>query len=196
MEHEGAITEILRRLEREGKDLDGGAVDLLVPAVYGELKRLARSRLGRGRSRAGHLDTTSLVHEAYLKLSAADGAFNDRGHFFAVAAKAMRQVVVDEARRAMAEKRGGNQQPLTLDESLVGVAGPDLGASELVALDDALDRLEDLSPRLARVVEYRFFVGLTEEEIGERLGLTARTVRRDWTKARAWLHRELRAETD
>lgn len=191
MENDGAITEILRRLEREGGRLGGGdAVDLLVPAVYGELKRLARSRLGRKGSRAGHLDTTSLVHEAYLKLSAGEGAFNDRGHFFAVAAKAMRQVVVDEARRSMAEKRGGSQRPLTLDENLLPVTS---GAPDLVALDDALDRLEELSPRLARVVEYRFFVGLTEEEIGKRLDLTARTVRRDWTKARAWLHRELRA---
>lgn len=196
LKSEGAVTAILRRFQEDG-DADGEVLDHLVPAVYGELKRLARSRLGRGGRRPGHLDTTSLVHEVYLKLQGGSGDFQNRPHFFAVVARAMRQVVIDEARRVMADKRGGGERPVTLDEGLLaaGAALPvEAGAPQLLALDAALDRLEELSPRLAGVVELRFFAGLTEEETAEQLGLSARTVRRDWTKARAWLHRELRQD--
>lgn len=191
---EGAVTEILRRFRERG-DLSGEVLDQLVPAVYGELKRLARRRLGRGGARPGELDTTSLVHEVYLKLQGSDGDYQNRPHFFAVVARTMRQVVVDEARRALAEKRGGGERPVPLDEGVdAGRLAVERDAPGLLALDAALDGLDELSPRLARVVELRFFAGLTEEEVARELELSARTVRRDWIKARAWLHRELRGD--
>ena len=164
-------------------------VEQLTPVLYDELRRVAHLQLRR--ERPGHtLGTTGLVHEAYLKLADQTRAsFADRAHFLATAAVVMRRVLVDHARTRSREKRGGERVPVTLDEELA------LGAEScdgLLELDDALDRLAAIAPRLARVVECRFFGGLTDEEIADALGMTARTVRRDWVKARGWLYQALR----
>jgi len=163
-------------------------LDQLFPIVYEELRRISHRAL-RG-ERPGHtLGTTELVHEAYLRLAQRNEvALEDRRHCLALAARAMRQVLVDHARRLGADKRGGGAVPLSLDESVLVLQER---AGALVALDDALDRLAALEPRLARVVECRFFAGYSEEETGDVLGVTPRTVRRDWVKAKGWLSREL-----
>jgi RNA polymerase sigma factor (TIGR02999 family) len=135
------------------------------------------------------LGTTGLVHEAYLKLvDQSRAGWRNRAHFYAVAALAMRRILVDYARRRRRGKRGGGREAVRLDESAVSL---DERAENLVALDEAITRLGELSPRLGRVVECRFFGGLTEEEIAEVLGVTTRTVKRDWAKARGWLYQEL-----
>jgi RNA polymerase sigma factor (TIGR02999 family) len=166
------------------------ALEQLVPYVYEELRRMSHRALRA--EREGHtLGTTGLVHEAYLRLVEQRVAtVEDRRHFFALAARAMRQVLVDHARRHRAGKRGGGALPLTLDDSIVAL---DDRADVMLALDEALSRLEVLEQRLAQVVECRFFAGYTEEETAETLGVTARTVRRDWIKAKGWLYGELRA---
>jgi RNA polymerase sigma factor (TIGR02999 family) len=169
---------------------DAAAIDRLLPVVYDQLHRIAHRALQGERS--GHtLATTGLVHEAYLKLvDQTRVGWRDRAHFFAVAALAMRRILVDYARRHRRAKRGGGASVVTLDE---GVVSLDERAENLVALDEALTRLSELNPRLSRVVECRFFGGLTEEEIAEALGVTTRTVKRDWAKARGWLYQELTA---
>ncbi|MEP7383152.1 MAG: ECF-type sigma factor [Gemmatimonadota bacterium] len=164
-------------------------------AVYEELRRVAHHRLRS--EAAGHtLSTTALVHETYLKLSSERGeAFRNREQFFALAARAMRRILVDYARRHHAAKRHAEQHPVSLSAleasgaALAQSTEADLGerADLLVALDDALTRLAAIDDRLARVVEYRFFSGLTERETAELLGVTARTVTRDWVRARGWL---------
>jgi RNA polymerase sigma factor (TIGR02999 family) len=169
---------------------DPGAMDQLLPYVYDELRRIARRAL-RWESPDHTLGTTALVHEAYLKLvDQTRVGWRDRAHFYAVAALAMRRILVDYARRHRRTKRGGGQRPVSLDEGAVSL---DERAENLVALDEALTRLSELNPRLSRIVECRFFGGLTEEEIAEALGVTARTVKRDWAKARGWLYQELTA---
>ena len=181
------VTDLLAAWRRGETD----ALDRLVPLVYDELRRVASRQLDR--EDTGHtLDTTALVHEAYLKLvDQTRVAWADRAHFFAIAARAMRRVLLDHARRHRATKRGGGILPSTLDDVTPigsnGDADADDRAATLVALDEALIELETVDPRLSRVVECRFFGGLTEEETAEALGITARTVRRDWVKARAWL---------
>ncbi|MET0552963.1 MAG: sigma-70 family RNA polymerase sigma factor [Vicinamibacteria bacterium] len=180
----GELTELLRAYAGG----DAGAFDRLVPLVYDDLRRVARQQLRRG-TRGVVLDTTALVHEVWFKLS--DGGavpWQDRGHFLAVSARAMRQVIVDEARRRNAGKRGGGQADAVLDEGRVAAAGD---AFQVLAIDQALDRLAARSPRLARVVECRFFAGLGEEETAEALGVSLRTVQREWTRARAWLREDL-----
>lgn len=168
---------------------DSGAVERLVTLLYDELRRLARAQLRRQRGRAVTLQTTALAHEAFLKLAGGrELPVASRGQFFAVAARAMRQVLVDHARAAGAAKRGGGVRPLSLDEQRIGVDGQ---APELLALDEALQRLGRLDDRLVRVVECRYFVGLSEEETAAALGVSRRTVQRDWLKARAWLRLEL-----
>jgi RNA polymerase sigma factor (TIGR02999 family) len=164
-------------------------VEQLTSALYDELRRVAHLQLRR--ERADHtLGTTALVHEAYLKLADQTRAsFADRAHFLATASVAMRRVLVDHARTRSREKRGGERVPVTLDEDLVSGAG---SCDGLLELDDALDRLAAIEPRLARVVECRFFGGLSDEETADALGTTARTVRRDWVKARGWLYQTLR----
>ncbi len=160
------------------------AVDPLIPLLYEELRRVARRQLRR--EQPGHtLTTTALVHEAYLRLAGASNlAGAERARFLGIAARVMRQVLIDYARRGRARKRGGVRRQVSL--SGVVLAAP--AASEsLLALDEALTDLARLSPRLAQVVECRFFGGLTEEETGLALGVTPRTIRRDWLKARAWL---------
>jgi RNA polymerase sigma factor (TIGR02999 family) len=184
MEARHDVTELLVAW-REGA---AEACDHLFPLVYEELRRIAHRQLGRERS--DHtLGTTALVHEAYLRLVDQKRAqWQDRGHFYSVAAQAMRRILVDYARRHRAAKRGGAWRQVTLDDALLAA---DERADTLVALDEALARLEALDARLARVVECRFFGGLRDADIGQVLGVTERTVQRDWVKAKAWLHREL-----
>lgn len=180
-----AVTAVLGAAGREGRD----AFDELLPLVYDELRRMARRQLAR-EARRRTLNTTGLLHEAYLKLvDQTQVPLKSRAYFFAAAARAMRQVLVDAARRRRRLKRGGGEAPLDLDDVQVGV---DDFAAELTGLDEALERLKALFPRQARVVECRFFGGLSVEETAEALALAPRTVKRDWSLARAWLYRELR----
>ena len=187
-----AVTQALAAL-REG---DPGAMDRLVALVYEELARVARRQLRL--EAAGHtLSTTALVHEAYLRLVDQTRAqWTDRAQFFAVAARCMRRVLVDHARRHRAMRRGGARGPAVPLDALGGADEASLAAAlradDLVAVDEALDRLAALDARQAHVVECRFFGGLTEEETAQALGVTARTVARDWVKARGWLYQELR----
>jgi len=166
---------------------DGAAVADLMPVVYDELRRLARHYVRR--ERAQSVQATELVHEAYLRLAGdRPQRWQGRTHFLAIAAIGMRRLLVERARARGAEKRGGNRVQVTLDDALV--AGP--GASvDLLAVDEALSTLAALDARQARVVELRFFGGLTVEETAEAAGVSPATVKRDWTLARAWLKREL-----
>jgi RNA polymerase sigma factor (TIGR02999 family) len=187
----GEITRLLAAV-RQG---DGRAMDQLMALVYGELRAVARRQLRRPRP-GQTITTTALVHEAYLKLvDRHDVAWQDRNHFLCVAAVAMRHILVDAARRHLAKKRGGEGLRITFDElGLPPRAGPmeaEARAVELLALDQALTGLAALDARLGRLVELRFFAGLTEEETARVLETSERTVRRDWRKARAFLHRAL-----
>lgn len=159
-------------------------LELLFPVVYDELRRVAHRSLGRqGPSTLG---TTELVHEVYLKLLEGQAVgWDHRAHFFALASRAMRFILVDRARARSAAKRGGRGSPVTLDEA---VAGADR-SEDLLAIDEALERLAGHSDRLARLVQYRFFGGMAYEEIAEVTGLSVPTVKRDWARARTWLHR-------
>jgi RNA polymerase sigma factor (TIGR02999 family) len=167
------------------------AVDALMPAVYAELRMLAHHQLGRIR-RDATLCTTALVHEAYVKLvDQSRATIHDRKHFFTVAALAMRQIVVDYARRCAAQKRGGGAGRALIDELDGSAVSLEAQASALVALDDALTRLSHVDDRLARVVELRFFGGLSVDEVAEALEVSTATVKRDTRTARAFLVREL-----
>jgi RNA polymerase sigma factor (TIGR02999 family) len=167
---------------------DQAALETLMPLVYDELRKVAARHL-RGQ-RPGHtLQTTALVNEAYLRLiDASQVQWQNRAHFFAVAAHLMRRILVDFARMRNYQKRGGGAQPVSLDEAMI--VAPERGA-DLLALDEALTRLQALNTRQAQVVELRYFGGLSEEETAEALKISVRTVRRDWNFARVWLHREL-----
>jgi RNA polymerase sigma factor (TIGR02999 family) len=178
------VTQLLVRW-REG---DRRALDELMPLVYTELHRLAAHYM-RG-ERPGHtLQTSALVNEAYLRLAGhEDIQWQDRAHFFAVAARAMRRILVDHARRRGNQKRGGDMHKVALDEALVV---SDERAAEVVALDDALARLAEIAPRKSQLVELRFFGGLGIEETAEVLQVSPGTVMRDWTFAKAWLRREM-----
>jgi RNA polymerase sigma factor (TIGR02999 family) len=169
------------------------AMDRLLPLVYGDLRRVAHRQLAAESS--GHtLSTTALVHEAYLRLAGQTRTqWLDRVQFFAIASRTMRRILVDYARRHGAQRRGGSQwRAVTLDqaEGAETVLAVERGA-ELLALDEALERLAAVDERLARVVECRFFGGLTETETAEALGISQRTVARDWLMAKGWLYREL-----
>ena len=170
------------------RDGDREAFDKLVPMLYDDLRQIARRQLRRGR-RGATLDTTMLVHEVYLKMADQQRLdARDRGHFLAISAHAMRQVIADYARRRTAAKRGGAVDPVPLDEA------PPLADKEarwLLDVDRALERLGRRDPRLAQVVECRFFAGFSEEETAEALGVSLRTVQRDWARARGWLREEL-----
>ena len=180
-----ARTGEVTRLLRSARDGDAGAIDRIVPLVYEDLRRLARRQVQRGFG-PQTVRPTELVHEAYVKLSAGGAeAARDRAHFLAIASRAMRQVLIDDARNRRAVKRGGGWQRATLSGSH-WVA--DFDVDELLTLNDALDELD---PRQRQVVECRFFGGMEECDIAEALGITERTVRRDWVKARAWLYRAL-----
>jgi len=166
---------------------DPSAADRLLPVLYRELHRLAEGYLNR--ERPGHtLQATALVNEAWLKLADQSATWQSRAHFLGVAAQAMRRILVDHARRRAAQKRGGNGARVTLADDVAAVAGGDV---DLVLLDDALDRLAALDARQARVVEMRFFAGLDVVETAAALGVSEKTVKRDWAAAKAWLHREL-----
>jgi RNA polymerase sigma-70 factor, ECF subfamily len=182
----GSVTQFLLRVQ-EG---DRQAAERLFPLVYDELRRLARSYMRR--ERPDHsLQATALVHEAYIKVFGNEApALENRSQFFGVAAQAMRRILVDHARSRHAEKRGGQVPKLSLDEGLVL---SDELSSQIIALDEALQRLADLNPRQVRVVELRFFAGLSIPETAEAMQVATRTVVREWTVARAWLQRELSA---
>lgn len=184
----GAVTALLERARRG----DAAADAALFPLVYADLRRAAERLLAS--ERRGHtFQPTDLVHEGYLKLAGGDGAnAENRRHFVAIAARAMRQVLIDHARRRNAAKRGAGYVEVRITNADVGV---DVDIEELLALDDALERLGARNPRLPRVVEMRFFAGLNEEEIADVLGVTVRTVQRDWATARAWLYKELGGTT-
>lgn len=178
----GEVTQLLGRLI-EG---DRASLDRLWDLLYQELRSIAHSQLrGRGRT----LNTTALVHEAYLKLVAGSQLeIRDRSHFFSLAARVMRQIAVDIARQRAATKRGGDRVHLDLDDVELPI---EQQADELILLDQALERLTLLNERLTRVFECRFFAGLSEDETAQALDVSLRTVQRDWMKSKAWLRREL-----
>ena len=184
----GEVTRLLRRLAGG----DQSAQDELAPHVYTELHKLAAFYLRR--ERPSHTwQTTELLNEAYLKLVGdPDPDFQGRAHFFGVAARIMRRILTDHARRRRAEKRGGNARVIPLDD---GIAMSEEQVGLIADLDEALKRLETLNPEAARVVELRFFGGLTEEECARLLGVSSRTVKRLWMTARAWLYGLLTPES-
>jgi RNA polymerase sigma-70 factor (ECF subfamily) len=166
---------------------DREAFDRLVPAVYSELRRIARRQLD-GRNLVT-IQPTALVHEAYIRLLGSKSvSWQDRAHFFAVAAQLMRRMLVDHFRAAFSQKRGGGAVAITLDESL---AVNDLEQPNLLDVDTALTELAELDPQQARIVELRFFVGLSIEETAEALRVSPATVKRDWVVAKSWIHRRL-----
>jgi RNA polymerase sigma factor (TIGR02999 family) len=178
------------RLLAAARSGDREAFDLLFERVYAELREIARQRLRRQRP-GDTLNTTALVHEAYLRLVDQAGAgASDRAHFLALASRAMRFILVDHARAQQAQKRGGGQQDIPLDEVQVAANRP---AADLLALDDALERLRRFSDRQCQLVEYRFFGGMSYDEIAEVMGVSLRTVKRDWAKARTWLFTYMQA---
>jgi RNA polymerase sigma-70 factor (ECF subfamily) len=168
---------------------DDGAASKLIPVVYDELRRLAGSYMRR--ERADHtLQATALVHEAYLKLIEQRSVnWQSRAHFFGVSAQLMRRILIDHARGHTREKRGGEQKKVSLDEAFVF---SEKQADELLAVDDSLNLLAKIDPRQARVVEMRFFGGLSVEETAEVLGVSPKTVKRDWSVAKAWLYADLK----
>jgi RNA polymerase sigma factor (TIGR02999 family) len=183
----GQVSALLDDLQKG----DPAAASRLLPIVYNELRRLAAHYMRRERP-GQTIQPTELVHEAYLRLVAEQHiVWQGRSHFLALAATSMRRILVDRARKKMADKHGGGAEKVQLDEALVFSPGK---SKNIVALDDALKRLELLSPRQSRVVEMRFFGGLEMEEVAKIEGVSLRTVKQDWSLARAWLHRELAKE--
>lgn len=184
----GEVTQILIDLKQGNRE----ALYRLMPLVYRELRKIAAAQLRR-ESSGNSLQPTALVNEAYLRLIEIDQVdWQSRAHFFCVASTEMRRFLVDRARARDADKRGGGVRAVQFDEALFAVPGR---RPELIALDDALNYLAALNERQAKVVEMRFFAGMTEEEIGEVLDISVRTVKRDWRVARAWLYKELKVET-
>jgi len=181
----GDVTSLLNKMA----DGDQEAAAQLVPLVYNELRQIAARCLQR--ERENHtLQATALVHEAYIKLTAQRSArWQNRAQFFALAAQAMRRILVDYARTQQRIRRGGKQQKVTLDEALV--VSPDR-TEELIAVHESLSRLEKLDPRQSHIVELRYFGGLTVEEVAEVLGVSSKTVRREWNSAKAWLYGDLK----
>jgi RNA polymerase sigma-70 factor, ECF subfamily len=180
----GEVTELLIKL-RKG---DRKAETKLIPLVYRELRKLAAHYL-KGERHGHTLQATALVHEAYLRLTQLQTIdWQSRSHFFAIAAQVMRRVLIDHARAHQAAKRGGPRESVSFDDALVMC---DQRSQQLLALDAALDQLAKHDPRQSRIVELRFFGGLTEEEIGDLLGISPRTVKRDWRVAKAWLFQEI-----
>lgn len=182
----GTVTELLVAYSSG----DEQAMDKLFPLVYAELRRLANSYLKR--ERPSHtLQPTALVHEAYLRLVDQEIPWQNRSHFFGIAARTMRQILVDHARHHLAEKRGAGQGNLPLDEA---IDLSDERAVELIALDEALKALATIDPQKCRLVELRFFAGLSIEETAQILGVSVQTVVRQWRTTKAWLQRELNRE--
>ncbi|HEX8352454.1 MAG TPA: sigma-70 family RNA polymerase sigma factor [Pyrinomonadaceae bacterium] len=179
-------TQEITRLLADWSGGDAAALEKLTPLVYAELRRIARRQMRD--ERTGHtLQATALVNEAFLRLGGGGGqAWHDRRHFYSVCAQVMRHVLIDHARAHARDKRGGGALHVELDEAAVLAGG---GAAELVALDEALRGLEAVDPQKARVVELRYFAGLSIEETAEVLGVSPTTVRREWRRAKAWLYR-------
>jgi RNA polymerase sigma factor (TIGR02999 family) len=186
MEPSADVTALLSELAKGNPD----AGPKLVPLVYDELRRIANGYMRR--ERTGHtLQATALVHEAYIKLLGQHSTcWQSRAHFFGIAAQVMRRVLIDHARGHVRDKRGGGQEAVPLNEELV--FSPER-SGEFLELDRALDRLAERDARLAKIVELRFFGGLTVEETAEVVGVSPKTVKRDWTVAKAWLHGELKS---
>jgi RNA polymerase sigma factor (TIGR02999 family) len=182
------LTRNITHLLKEWSEGDQQALDELTPLVYEELRQQAARYLRKERPNHS-LQATALINEAFLRLiDVKDVQWQNRAHFFAIAANLMRRILVDHARRRDAEKRGGSQVCLTLDEGLAWANEPDV---DLLAIDEALDRLAIIDEQQARIVELRFFSGLTVEETATALGVSPKTVKRDWSVARAWLKREI-----
>ncbi|HZL36193.1 MAG TPA: sigma-70 family RNA polymerase sigma factor [Tepidisphaeraceae bacterium] len=179
------MTQILKAIDcGEAK-----AAGELLPLVYDELRKLARHRMS-GEAADHTLQPTALVHEAYLRLVGKDNpGWQNRAHFFAAAAEAMRRILVDHARRKQADKRGGDLERQPLDSAQLVAPSP---GNDIVALDEALGRLKRIEPQAAQVVELKYFAGLSLQEIAQMLGISPRTADRQWAYARAWLHQELR----
>jgi RNA polymerase sigma factor (TIGR02999 family) len=185
--HPGEVTLLLHEVRSGGP----GAEDRLITLVYKELRRIAARYLER-EERNHTLQPTALVHEAYLRLTHMEmDDWQNRSHFFAVAAKLMRNILVDHARAQQRQKRGPGFTIVGFDEGLHTVPAK---PADILALNEALDRLASLDPRQSRIVELRFFAGLNEEETGHILGISARTVKRDWRSAKAWLYKELHGD--
>ena len=164
-----------------------GALDQVFAVLYPELRKIAHARL-RAQGGVAHLETTALVHESFLKLiDSADLLLTDRKHFFAYAAKTMRNIIIDFAREQFAERRGGGAEPLQLDTELANEVGGDAAGRTLIQVNDTLLALEAVDPTLAQIVEMRYFAGYSEVEVAELMGTSERTVRRQWEKARAFL---------
>ncbi|MBK9164786.1 MAG: sigma-70 family RNA polymerase sigma factor [Acidobacteria bacterium] len=185
--HQGSSQQISVLLSEWG-DGDTAALEQLMPLVYDELRKMARHHMRR--QPVGHtFQTTDLIHEAYLKLANREGAgWQNRAHFFAVASTAMRHILVDYARSKQSQKRGGWQERVTLNDDF---AAAEEQAKEILALDDALQQLAKLDDRKSRIVEMKYFAGITNDQIAEVLKVSPETVKRDWRFARTWLLREL-----
>lgn len=178
----------ITRLLQQAASGDRAALDQVYESLYPELKRLARARL-RGQGRADSMDTTVLVHESFLRLVNARGLrLDDRRHFFGYAAKTMRHIIIDSARERLAERRGGGAEHVTLGGDDALAVAEEQASEELIQVGEALQELALVDPELAELVEMRYFGGYSEAEIAELQGITERTVRRRWDKARAWLY--------
>jgi RNA polymerase sigma factor (TIGR02999 family) len=178
--------------------IDGGdphAAEQLLPLVYEELRKLAAARLAQEKP-GQTLQATALVHEAYLRLVGPESKqqWDSRGHFFAAAAEAMRRILVEQARKKARLKRGGNRQRIHHNDSELAVASPDSTEADILALDEALTRLSEQDPEKARLVELRYFAGLTVDQAAQALGISPATADRHWAYARVWLLREMSAE--
>jgi RNA polymerase sigma factor (TIGR02999 family) len=182
------VTQILSAIEQG----DPQAAEKLLPLVYAELRKLAAQRLAQEKP-GQTLQATALVHDAYLRLMGPEGAqhWNSRGHFFAAAAEAMRRILVENARRKRRNKHGGNHQRVDFDEVALQIEEP---RDDLLAVNEALDRLESTDPAAALLVKLRYFAGLTMPEAAATMGVPLRTAERNWTFARTWLKRELSPE--
>jgi RNA polymerase sigma factor (TIGR02999 family) len=189
MSADHSVTQLLEEWTSGNRE----ALDKLMPVVYGELRKMAKRYMSQ--QNPGHtLQTTALIHEAYLRMvNQKEKHFENRAHFFGVAAQAMRHILVDYARARGADKRGGGARPISLEEAALVTQER---AAELVAFDDALKELDQLSTRQSRVVELRYFGGMSVEETAKVIGVSSDTVMRDWSMAKAWLHRRLRPPTE
>ena len=186
MDNSHTITRLLQQLSAG----DGAAANELIPLVYAELHDIAERQMRRERD--DHtLQPTALVHEAFLRLGGDHSNWQNRSHFLGIAAHAMRRILVDHARRQKALKRGGADQKIELDDALIDAGASTNAGIDLEALDGALARLADLDQRQAKVVELRFFAGMSVEETAEILGISEATVKRDWQFAKAWLRRAM-----
>ena len=178
----------ITRLLQQAAQGDRAALDQIYESLYPELKRVARSRL-RQQGRGDSMGTTTLLHESFVRLvGASDLRLQDRRHFFAYAARTMRNIIIDSARERLAERRGGNSEHVELDDDEAIDIADTSTSEELVRVSEALLELEKIDPELAELVDMRYFGGYTEIEIAELQGVTERTIRRRWDKARAWLY--------